>query len=116
MLEGTDLTYVGAPIRDLEGREWVAEMRFDLAPMKRESIRLIVDLMLAVVVGSVLFSAAVFWLVHAYLVIPLRKATRAIERHDPQTEMVKMPKFESEEMTALARAVEDACRAHHGAA
>jgi hypothetical protein len=113
-LDGTDLTYVAPPILDREGRTWIAEMYFDLSPMKRESVQLIIDLVLAVVIGSMLFSVLVFWLVHVSLVVPLRHATEVIERHDPQTEIVQMPAFRSREMSELAGAVEAACRAHHG--
>ncbi len=114
-LDGTDLTYMAPPIVGRDGREWLAEMHFDLAPMKRESVRLIIDLVLAVIIGSAMFSAMVFWMVHVYLVVPVRRATHAIEKHDPQTEIVKMPQFASEELSALAEAVETACRAHHQA-
>lgn len=113
--DDTDLTYVAPPILDQDGNTWLAEMYFDLSPMKRESVRLIIDLVLAVAVGSVLFSVLVFWLVHVSLVLPLRHATHVIERHDPQTEIVAMPDFRSREMAELAAAVESACRAHHGA-
>lgn len=114
-LEGTDLTYVAAPLLDRDGRTWLAEIHFDLSPMKRESVRLIIDLVLAVVVGSAAFSVVVFWLVRQSLVLPLRQATDVIERHDPATEIVQMPAFASREMANLAAAVERACRAHHEA-
>ncbi len=114
-LRGTDLTYLAAPLLDQEGRTWRAEMLFDLAPMKRESVRLIIDLCLAVVLGSAVFSGVVFWLVRHFLVVPLREATDVIERHDPSTEIVRMPAFASREMARLAAAVEQACRAHHEA-
>jgi len=108
-LVGTDLTYVAAPILDDEGRTWLAEMQFDLAPMKRESIRLIIDLVLAVAMGSIAFSAVVYWLVHRALVVPLRRATQELLAQ-AGCETVELPRFESREMIDLAEALDRACR------
>lgn len=107
--DDTDLTYVAAPILDNEGRTWLAEMQFDLAPMKRESVRLIIDLVLAVALGSIAFSAVVYWLVHRALVVPLRKATLELRAQDDCT-AIRLPEFESREMVELADALEHACR------
>jgi hypothetical protein len=49
-------------------------MEFDLAPLKRESVRLIIDLVLAVALGSLVFSAVVFVLVRQSVVLPLPRA------------------------------------------
>jgi hypothetical protein len=111
-LEGTDLTYVSPPILDEGGRAWNAEMQFDLAPMKRESVRLIIDLVLAVMIGSGVFSLVVFLLVRKSLVMPLRNMTRTIDELDPGTGPIRMPEYESREMNELARAVAKACDAH----
>jgi hypothetical protein len=112
-LDGTDLTYLASPILDRSGNVWLAEMYFDLSPMKRESVRLIIALVLAVVAGSAAFSALVFWLVRQYLVVPLRHTTEALLDYDGASGAVAMPEFASSEMRDLAHAVETACRTHH---
>jgi hypothetical protein len=109
-LDGTDLTYVAAPILDPEGRTWLAEMYFDLAAMKRESIRLIIDLVIAVALGSVAFAGVVYWLIHRGLVVPLRETTRELLAHDASCGSVSLPEFESREMIDLVDALEHACR------
>jgi hypothetical protein len=114
-LDGTELTYVGAPILDKDGSTWLAEMVFDLSPMKRESVRLIIDLVLAVSAGSLAFSVLVFWLVRQYLVVPLRRTTEVLKGYDGESGAVTMPEFGSSEMRDLARAVETACRTSHPA-
>ena len=111
-LDGTELTYVAPPILDREGRAWLAEMRFDLSPMKRESVRLIIDLVVAVILGSGVFSAVVFLIVRHSLLVPLRNVTKTIDALQPEAEPVHMPEFESREMSELADAVVKACRAH----
>jgi hypothetical protein len=108
-LDGTDLTYVAPPILDDEGRTWLAEMYFDLSPMKRESVRLIIDLVLAVALGSLAFSAVVYWLVHRALVVPLRRTTRELLAQEDCAN-IELPKFESHEMIELASALERVCR------
>lgn len=112
-LNDTQLTYVSAPIRDADGRTWLAEMEFDLAPMKRESVRLIIDLVLAVVIGAAIFSAVVFVMVRRALILPLGAVTAVIEQlhRDPSTPP-RLPKFETREMAELAQAVERVCAAH----
>lgn len=111
-LHGTDLTYVAAPILDKDGQTWLATMEFDLSPMKRESVRLIIDLVLAVVVGSAVFSLAVYLLIRRSLVVPLRAVTASIEKIERTKEPVHLPEFETRELAALAHAIERACRAH----
>ena len=108
-LDDTDLTYVGAPILDNEGRTWLVEMYFDLSPMKRESVRLIIDLVLAVALGSLAFSAVVYWLVHRGLVVPLRRTTRELVAQ-ADCASIELPEFESLEMIELAGALQLACR------
>jgi hypothetical protein len=110
-LDGTRLTYVAAPIQGPDGTVWLAEMTFDLAGMKRESIRLIIDLVMAVIAGSAVFSLVVFLTVRRSLVIPLRELTETIDRRHPDAD-VPMPEFDSIEMSGLVNAVERACAAH----
>ncbi len=111
-LKGTDLTYTAAPIEDASGQVYLATMHFDLSPMKRESVRLIIDLILAVVLGSALFSAVVYVLIRRSLVEPLKEVTRTIEAIADSELPAAMPEFETREMVALADAVARACRAH----
>ena len=115
-LDGTDLTYTGVPILDRAGGIWLAEMNFDLSPMKRESVRLIVDLVGAVIAGSIAFSALVYWLVRRHLVEPLREATRALRAHKDACQSIELPAFASREMNDLARALESACRVERAGA
>lgn len=111
-LDGTDLTYTAAPILDTAGQAYLTTMHFDLAPMKRESVRLIMDLVVAVVLGSALFSAVVYLLIRRSLVQPLRDVTRSVEDIADSSAQVVFPEFETREMTALADAIQRACRAH----
>lgn len=111
-LDGTDLDATTPPILDREGRTWLATMHFDLSPMKRESVRLIIDLVLAVVLGSAAFSLAVFLLVRRALVSPLREITARVERYaaGDAAAMGPLPEFESQEMAELSSALERAAR------
>jgi hypothetical protein len=106
----TDLTYTAAPILDRDGHTWLATMHFDLSPMKRESLRLILDLVLAVVLGSLAFSAAIFWLIRRTLLQPLHEVTDRVEEfaagHDPGP----TPSFGSRELAALMDALDRARR------
>ena len=111
-LSGTKLTYVAPPILGRADEVWLAEMEFDLAPMKRESVRLIIDLVLAVVLGSLVFSAVVFVLVRQSVVVPLRELVKTIDRRHPSHPDVEAPEFETLEMRELVDAVERACAAH----
>lgn len=110
-LDGTTLTYTAAPIRGPEGERWLATMTFDLAPMKRESVRLIIDLVLAVLLGSAVFSAVVYGLVRASLLAPLHDLTRRVGELDESDAEIELPEFRTAEMTALASAIERACHA-----
>lgn len=108
----TELVYVAPPITDSLGTTWLATMEFDLSPMKRRSIRLITDLVLAVAIGSVAFSVAIFLMIRRALFVPIKEVTQHIsDIADGQQsgEAVKMPEFASVEMKALAREVERAC-------
>jgi hypothetical protein len=111
-LEGTDLTYTAAPILDDDGATYLATMHFDLAPMKRESVRLIIDLVIGVVLASALFSGLLYLLIRRSLVAPLREVTRSIEDVAAGARPLRLPTFETREMSALAEAVTRACRAH----
>lgn len=110
-LEGTNLTYTAAPILADDGTTYLATMHFDLAPMKRESVRLIIDLVIGVVLGSALFSGVVYLLISRSLVKPLREVTRSIEDIAAGYEPVSLPRFQTREMSRLAEAVTNACRA-----
>jgi methyl-accepting chemotaxis protein len=109
-LEGTALDYTAAPILDREGHTWLAQMHFDLAAIKRDSVRLIIDLMLAVALGSAAFSLAVFLLVRRTLVQPLREVTQRVERFAAGEEGGALPQFESRELDSLMQALD---RARH---
>jgi hypothetical protein len=109
-IDGTTLTYQAAPVVGPEGDRWQATMTFDLAPMKRESVRLIIDLMLAVLLGSAVFSGVVFGLVRAGLLKPLREITRRIDALGPDDPELALPPFGTSEMSELAQALERACR------
>lgn len=104
--DDTDLTYVAPPILDAGGGTWLAQMHFDLSPMKRDSIRLIIDLVLAVVIGSALFSAVVFFLVRYSLVVPLRQLTAALDHLSGTSQPGGAPRFATREISELARGIE----------
>jgi hypothetical protein len=110
----TDLTYTAPPILASDGSAWLATMHFDLAPMKRESIRLIVDLVLAVMLGSAAFSAAVYWLIRRNLLQPLHEVTRRVETFADGRELGPAPDFESRELQHLMDALDRARRAKAG--
>lgn len=115
-LDGTTLTYTAAPIVGPEGESWLATMTFDLTSMKRESIRLIIDLMLAVLLGSLVFSGVVYGLVRTTLLEPLQEVTRRIAALDAEDAEVDLPEFRTTGMSALARAIERACHTRGPAA
>jgi hypothetical protein len=102
---GTYFTYVAPPILDPEGQTWLAEMRFDLSPMKRDSVRIIIDLVLAVVLGSLAFSIGIFFVVRNTMLRPLRQLTRTLARSDGPPRSEDLPEFKSREMQELARAL-----------
>jgi len=110
-LSGTDLDYLAPPILDRAGHTWLAHMHFDLSPMKRESIRLIIDLTLAVVLGSAVFSLAVFFLIRMALVEPLQKLDGIVEAIGRGGEMPADVHFRTREVETLARSVHKACQA-----
>ncbi len=107
---GTELTYTAPPILDKDGHTWIATVDFDLSPMKRESVRLIVDLVVAVLIGSLLFSLGVFWLVRGALLQPLHEVTRRVERFADGGELGPAPSFETSELRDLFAALERARR------
>ncbi len=111
-LDGTDLTYTSSPVLDAEGNAYLPTMHFDLSPMRRESVRLIIDLVLAVILASAVFSGVVYLLIRRSLVQPLRDVTRTIEQIEAGSGPVDLPQFETREMSALADAIQRACRAH----
>ena len=108
----TELVYVAPPITDRRGMTWLATMEFDLSPMKRRSVRLITDLVVAVAIGSVAFSAMIFLLIRRTLLQPIRSVTERISEiadGDGTGASIQMPEFASAEMETLAREVERAC-------
>ncbi|MCP4039438.1 MAG: hypothetical protein GY733_21025 [bacterium] len=112
----TELTYVAPPIIDRAGTSWLATMEFDLSSMKRRSLRLITDLVLAVALGSLMFSAVIFLLIRRTLLVPIRSVTERIgefAESDAADASVEMPQLATAEMAALAREVERACQARH---
>lgn len=114
-LSGTDLDVTAPPILDRDGGTWLATMHFDLSPMKRESVRLIIDLMIAVLLGSIAFSFAVFFLIRRLMIEPLREVTRRVERFADGQPTGERPPYQTEELEALADALERARTAHPGA-
>ncbi|MFQ5415947.1 MAG: hypothetical protein ACE5FL_02750 [Myxococcota bacterium] len=111
VLRGTDLTYYAPPIIDREGRTMIASMYFDLAPMKRNSVYLIIGLVIAVICGSIVFSLAVFYLIRHSLVAPLREAIERYEAVGPSGGSLELPPSRSREVNDLVRAVAKACAA-----
>lgn len=107
-LSGTDLDYTAPPILDRDGGTWLATMHFDLSPMKRESVRLIIDLMIAVLLGSLVFSFAVFFLIRRLMIEPLRDVTRRIERFADGKPVGETPSYDTAELETLAAALERA--------
>ena len=111
----TDLLYTAPPILDRDGDTWLATMRFDLAPMKRESIRLIIDLVLAVLLGSAAFSLVVFGLIRRTLLQPLHEVTHRVEAFAEGREPGPPPEFETRELVSLMDALDRARRVRVGA-
>lgn len=103
--EGTDLRYLVPPVLDRDGGSWLAEMHFDLAPLRRDSVRLIVDLMLAVTIGAAIFSAVIFALFRRALLLPLRELAERVDRIAGGEEGVALPEFRSREMAQLSGAI-----------
>ena len=114
----TELVYVAPPITDRSGTTWIATTEFDLSPMKRRSIRLITDLVLAVALGSVIFSGVIFLTIRRGLLLPIQAVTERIgeiANGEPMGENLDLPEFSSAEMKALTREVERACESRTSA-
>jgi len=111
----TDFLFTAPPILDREGQTWLATMRFDLSPMKRESIQLIIDLVLAVLIGSAAFSLVVFVLIRRMLLQPLHEVTHRVEAFADGREPGPLPEFETREMATLMDALDRARRVKVGA-
>lgn len=105
VLDDTDLRYVSTPVLDEAGNAWIAELQFDLAPMKRESLRVVYDVVLAVAFGSIAFGVVVFFFVRSAFVLPLRALTRSVDRMAAGEMDAAFPDFESREMTELAEGI-----------
>ena len=112
----TELVYIAPPITDRAGTTWLVRTEFDLSPMKRRSIRLITDLVVAVAIGSLAFSAVIFLLVRKTLLMPIQAVTERIGQiasGESPNGKVELPEFSSAEMENLAREVERACAVRH---
>ncbi len=107
---GTDLRYVAPPVLAGDGGSWLAELFFDLSSMKRDSVRLIFDLMLAIVVGAALFSAAIYWLFRRALLAPLAELSHAVEHLAAGDAAPRLPRFDTAEMQKLAASIEALAR------
>ncbi len=103
-VEGTTLTYVAPPLRDTEGRLWRLETRNDLTSLRRDSVRLIIDLLIAVGVGAAVFSLAIFVLVRGGLLRPMRHITDELERVAMHGGDPDLPPASSRELAAFRRA------------
>jgi hypothetical protein len=114
-LDGTDLDFTAPPILDRDGGSWLATMHFDLSPMKRESVRLIIDLMIAVLLGSLVFSLAVFFLIRRLLIEPLHEVTKRVEKFADGQPVGDLPDYDTRELESLASALERARDVHPGA-
>jgi len=112
---GTNLLFTAPPILDRDGGTWLATMRFDLSPMRRESIRLIIDLVLAVLLGSAGFSLVVFGLIRRTLLRPLHEVTHRVEAFAEGREPGPLPEFETRELVLLMDALDRARRVKVGA-
>jgi methyl-accepting chemotaxis protein len=113
VLRGTDLTYYAPPIFDRDGKTMIASMYFDLAPMKRSSVYLIIGLVIAVIGGSIVFSVAVFYLIRHSLVLPLQEAIERYEAAGSAGGSLDLPPSRSREVNDLVRAVSKACEIAH---
>jgi methyl-accepting chemotaxis protein len=106
VLDDTELHYVSAPIHGASGEPYVAQLRFDLSAMKRESLRLIADVVIAVTIGALAFSIAIFMLFRGALVQPLRELTRRVERIAGGESGVELPLAQGRELGELSAAIE----------
>jgi len=109
---GTDLRYVAPPVLDQRGGSWLAELHFDLSNMKRDSVRLIIDLVVAIVIGATIFSLVIFVLFRRALLVPLRELAESVDRMAAGDADATMPRFESREMTELAASIERLAGSH----
>lgn len=111
---GTDFSYVAPPILDADGRTWLLDLHFDLSAVRRDSVDIIIDLVLAVVLGSAVFSAGIFLLVRRGLLEPLRQVTRDVARIPEGGGGEELPRYASRELRELAETVERVCRTSPG--
>lgn len=103
-VDGTTLTYQGPPLRRADGGLVRLEMQHDLSGLKRDSVRLIIDLLLAVGVAAAAFSAAIFVLVRAGLLRPMRRIAEELERVAAQGGDPDLPPASSREVAAFREA------------
>ncbi|MDH3685015.1 MAG: hypothetical protein OEP95_02260 [Myxococcales bacterium] len=103
-IDGTILTYVAPPVRDAAGGLWRLEMQHDIANLKRDSVRLIVDLLIAGGIGAAGFSIAIFLLVRGGLLRPMRHITDELERAAEDGGDPNLPPASSRELAAFREA------------
>lgn len=103
-VDGTTLTYLAPPLRGADGQLWQLEMQHDIAMMKRDSVRLIIDLLIAVLVGSAIFSAGIFVLIRGGLLRPMRHITDELERVAKHGGEPDLPPASSRELAAFRQA------------
>lgn len=103
-VDGTTLTYLAPPLRGADGSLWQLEMQHDLSGLKRDSVRLIIDLVVAVGVGAAGFSLVIFVLVRGGLLRPMRRITDELERVAEQGGEPDLPPPASRELAAFRQA------------
>jgi hypothetical protein len=115
-VDGTDLTYVAPPLVDRDGNTWLAESHFDLSRMKRDSVQIIIDLVIAIVAGSLVFSVGIYFLVRNSLLVPLRTVTSHLATLETAPEaQIQLPAFQTREMQDLGQTIERVCHARQEA-
>ena len=105
-LDGTELRYASPPIVGAGGETWEAEMLFDLSPLKRDSVRLIIDLVVATALGAAAFSIAVFLLLRQSLLAPLREIEEHARALANGEDPAPLPTYQTLEVAALAKAID----------
>ncbi len=103
-VDGTTLTYTAPPVRAADGTHWRLETKYDIAVLKRDSVRLIIDLLIAVVVASAAFSGVIFVLVRGGLLRPMRHITDELERVAMHGGEPDLPPASSRELAAFRKA------------
>jgi len=82
--------------------------------VRRDSVGIIIDLVIAVVLGSAVFSTGIFLLVRRGLLEPLREVTRQVARIPQGGDAEELPRYASRELRDLAETVNRVYRAGSG--